>query len=149
MIARTIAYLSVGAGLIIETFFLHQRGKCFTVYSIILLVGFVSTLFPRQRVLILLCSTVAGPTFSGFIVYHATWPVEYWYNVGLEVVVLILLPLCMSETGFTRPDGPVYPEQPEGWVQNRIATYIKGNVTPHHTWRQVVSNSSALQYLRF
>lgn len=33
---------SVGAGLILEVFYLHQRGKAFTVYSIMLLVGSVS-----------------------------------------------------------------------------------------------------------
>lgn len=92
-----------------------------------------------------LCSTVAGPTFSGFIVAHVTWPVEYWYNVGFEVVVIILIPLCLSETGFTRPGGPVYPPLPESWVQDRIATYITGSVTPRQSWGQVVSISTEPQ----
>jgi hypothetical protein len=139
----------VGAGLIIETFYLHQRGKCFTVYSIILLVGYVFSSFLRRRLLMITCSTVAGPTFSGFVVAYSTWPVEYWYNVGLEVVVLILVPLCMSETGFTRPGGPVYPPLPDNWVQDRIATFITGRVVPQTTWRQVVSDSTPPQYPRF
>ena len=56
-------------------------------------------------------STIAGPTFSGFIVGQGLpWPVEYWYNVGLEGLCIVLIVLFLEETGFTRPGKPlVYP----------------------------------------
>lgn len=73
---------------------------------------------------------------------YVSWTVQYWYNAGFEVVMIFLIALCLSETGFTRPGGPVYPPLPESWVRDRIATYIKGSVTPPQTWGQVVSKTS-------
>lgn len=65
---------TIGAGVILDTFFLHQRGKAFACYA-------TSTLFGPQ----------AGPTFGGFIVESAPWPVQFWWVIGVEGFVILLL----------------------------------------------------------
>ncbi|KIW33576.1 uncharacterized protein PV07_00414 [Cladophialophora immunda] len=65
---------TVGADVIIETFFLHDRGKCFAIYSCLLLLG-----------------TTSGATFSGFIVQNVSWTVQFWYNVAFEAVLAVVL----------------------------------------------------------
>jgi len=63
----------LGAGTIVDIFFLHERGKAFTTYSISFLMG-----------------TVAGPTFGGFIVQRTPWPNEFWWTTGLQAFVIVL-----------------------------------------------------------
>lgn len=63
----------LGAGTIVDIFFLHERGKAFTTFSLSFLMG-----------------TVAGPTFGGFIVQRTPWPNEFWWTVGLQAFVIVL-----------------------------------------------------------
>lgn len=39
-----------------------------------------------------------GPVLSGYIVYHSIWPVYYWYNLALDLAVMIILFLFLEET---------------------------------------------------
>ena len=85
-------------------------------------------------------STVLAPTFSGFIVSSAPWPVQYWYNVGVEALVVILTFLFLEETGFTRPGGPTYPTQPRAFLPNRMATFFfTTRVVPKQSFGETVS----------
>lgn len=69
--------------------------------------------------------TLAGPTFSGFIVGNGTpWAVEYWYNVGLEGFVIFLIFFCLEETGWTRPGRPVFPVPSTSFLQRSIDVYF-------------------------
>ena len=63
----------LGAGIIVDIFFLHERGKAFTTFSLSFLLG-----------------TVAGPTFGGFIVQRTAWSNEFWWTVGLQGFVIVL-----------------------------------------------------------
>jgi hypothetical protein len=66
--------------------------------------------------------------------------VEYWYNVGLEAVVVILVFFFLEETGFTRPGGPVCPKLPEAFLPNRMATFFfTARVVPKQSTGKIVS----------
>jgi hypothetical protein len=71
----------------------------------------------------ILTGIVSGGTFSGFIVETAPWPVQFWYNVGLEALVATLCVLFLDETGWTRPGGEQFPLPPEGFMKRKLATY--------------------------
>ena len=102
---------TIGAGIVLDLFFLHQRGKAFAVYA-------VCTIFGVQL----------GPTLSGFIVEYAPWPVQFWWGVGAEGFLAIVVFLFLEETGYSR-DGKVYPPLPKAWLPNRIATFLPGTAT--------------------
>ncbi|KAJ5758563.1 hypothetical protein N7520_005719 [Penicillium odoratum] len=102
---------TIGAGFVLDLFFLHQRGKAFAVYS-------VCTLFGVQF----------GPTLSGFIVQYAPWSIQFWWGVGVEGVLAIVVFIFLQETGFSR-DGRVYPPLPKEWLPNRIVTFFPGTAT--------------------
>lgn len=113
--------MTVGAHFIIDIFFLHERGKCFSFYTVMILLG-----------------TTASPTFSGFIVEHVSWPVQYWYNVALESLVLILCILFLDEPGWTRAGGDVYPMPPEPFLQRKAATYLyPRSIMPNKSFQQI------------
>ena len=96
-------------------FFLHERGKAFAVFTFMFLLG-----------------VLAGPTFSGFIVQHTNWPIEFWWGVASQGAVAILVFLLLEETGWTRDAKAPYPKPPESWLQNRVATFLPGNkVVPY------------------
>lgn len=65
-----------------------------------------------------------APTFSGYIVYYASWTVQFWYQVGLHAVCAILVFLFVEETGWQRPGGPQWPEQTQGWWSKRRRLYF-------------------------
>ena len=119
--------LPVGANAIVEVFFLHERGRAFGVYFIANLIG-----------------STAGPTFSGFITNSVPWPWQYWYNVILEGLVVLLTFFFLHETGYSR-DSSTQDRllAPEGFVANRIATFVTGKVVPRHSsaemWHRAVA----------
>ena len=111
----------MGAKAITETFFLHDRGKCLTIYSSSILFG-----------------TVASATFSGFIVQSASWTVQFWYVVGLQAFVALTVVAFMEETTWTRPDTEVYPPLPTTFVARRAALYLGTKpVTPPRPAREI------------
>lgn len=77
--------ISVSAAILVEVFFLHDRGKAFAVWLNTGLLG-----------------SVASGTLSGYIVQNTIWQVQFWYNVGLELLVAILVVLFLEETRFVR-----------------------------------------------
>lgn len=77
--------MPVSAATLVEIFFLHDRGKAFAVWVNAALLG----------------SCAAG-TLSGYIVQYSTWPVQFWYNVGLELFVALLCLFFLEETVFAR-----------------------------------------------
>ena len=93
-----------------DMFFLHQRGRAFTVLYFALNFG-----------------ASAGPTFSGFISANSYWPVEYWWSVGLTAVTVILVFLFLEETGYDRSESAVNVALPESFIANRIVTFFPGN----------------------
>lgn len=116
---------AIGAGTIIDLFFLHQRGKAFTCYTLMILFG-----------------TFFGPTISGFIVARAPWPVQFWWTVGVEGFIAILVFFFLEETTFPR-DGKHSPfTPPSSYVSNRIATFFPGHKILPRTTRRMHPLSS-------
>jgi MFS family permease len=100
----------VGPRILVDIFFLHERGRRFAII-------FTANVF----------GSVVGPTLSGFISARTSWPVEYWWTVGLLGIVLILCFIFLEETGFAREESCAsWPKQPDSFIANRIATFFLG-----------------------
>lgn len=104
----------VGPQLLVDIFFLHERGRVFNTFFVLSTLG-----------------AVVGPTLGGFIVAHVPWPWQFWWTIILQGVVIGLVFFFVEETGFTRNDGRVYPPQPTAFVPNRIATLLPGTAVAH------------------
>jgi MFS family permease len=100
---------AIGPRILTDMFFLHQRGRAFTSLHMAFLFG-----------------TIAGPTFSAFISANASFPVEFWWTVGLLGVVLTLTFLFLEETGFDRENKANNPTAPNSFISNRLATFFFG-----------------------
>ncbi|KAL3480945.1 major facilitator superfamily domain-containing protein [Aspergillus californicus] len=113
------AATTVGSTMVVETFFLHDRGKALGAYVVSVLFG-----------------VAAGPTFSGFIVQSVEWPVQFWYAAGLCAFSALLCLLFLEETAWPRhgsTSSPV-PELPSRYLARRVAVYLfTVRVTPKRT----------------
>ena len=89
--------------MILDTFFLHQRGRAFVCYAI-------STAF----------GVIAAPTFGGFIVSTQSWPVCFWWTVALQGLAALLVLFFLEETGFDRH---------ASHNETRASSYLKDRVT--------------------
>ena len=114
---------ALGGGVIMDTFFLHQRGKAFMAFILSLQLG-----------------ATAGPTLGAFIDQEQGWTVCFWWTVALLGVSAILIFLFSEETCFNRKTGEPPVPIPEGYLRNRIATFLPGTVmAPSTTFSEVVS----------
>ena len=103
------AALTLGAGMILELFYLHQRGKAFAAYAI-------SSMF----------GVILAPVLSGFIIEYSSWTLQFWWCVAGLGVALILTFLFLEDTTFTREDESTrLPEM--SYLSNRVATFFPGN----------------------
>lgn len=100
----------LGPRYLVDLFFLHQRGRAFTILHLALNFG-----------------ASAGPTFSGFIAANHSWTIEYWWSVGLLGFTAILVLLLLEETGFDRTEGATNVTPPDSFIRNRIYTFFPGN----------------------
>ena len=103
----------VGPRIVVDIFFLHERGRRFAIIFTVNSFG-----------------SVVGPTLSGFISAQTSWPVEYWWTLALLGLVLISCLCVLEETGFERDDRAVspksWPDLPQGWAARRLATFFFG-----------------------
>ncbi|KAI0146685.1 major facilitator superfamily domain-containing protein [Pestalotiopsis sp. NC0098] len=99
------------AGVIAQIFFLHQRGRAFAIYSTIYMV-----------------SSVAGPTFSAFIVQYHKWPICFWWTVAANGLSAILFFVLGEETGWDRARNqpPSSSPIPRTWLGRRCALFFPG-----------------------
>lgn len=100
----------LGPQYLVDLFFLHQRGRAFTVLHLALNFG-----------------ASAGPTFSGYVAAKRSWTVEYWWSVALLGVSAILVFCFLEETGYDRDDPENNVDIPETYVANRIRTFLPGH----------------------
>ena len=63
----------LGPQMLVEVFFLHERGTVINVLMVCSTTG-----------------TVIGPTLGGFIAQHAPWPWEFWWLVALQGATALL-----------------------------------------------------------
>lgn len=118
----------IGPRIVIDMFFLHQRGRALNILHMAFLFG-----------------TIAGPTFSAFISANTFFPVEFWWTLALLGSTLILVFLFLEETGFDREHFENNPEIPPSWLENRFATFFFGRrVVQPTTIAHTVSHSPAV-----
>lgn len=86
----------IGTRLLLDMFYLHERGKAFAVFTFMFLLD-----------------VLTGPTFSEFIVQHTQWPVEFWWEVASQDAAAILVFVFLEETGWTRDGKAQYPKPSE------------------------------------
>lgn len=115
---------TLGAGIVIDIFFLHQRGKAFAVYTLCQLFG-----------------ALAGPTIGGLALCCNPWPVQIWWTVGVEAAVIVLVFLFLEETQYDRRSGGAAKHR--SWIVNRSATFFPGHrILPPKSGRRVNSAAS-------
>lgn len=122
-----------GARLVIDVFFIHERGRAFSVLHVSFILGVISL-----------------PTLGAFTAAHVAWPNMFWWTVGLLGLASILVFFFLEETGYKRGNGKsmpshTYPAKSESFVGNRIATFFPGNRAvpePTPTLSQIVSQLS-------
>lgn len=100
----------LGPRYLVDMFFLHQRGRAFTILHTALNFG-----------------ASAGPTFSGYIAAKRYWTIEYWWSVALLVAAAILVFCFLHETGYDRENPQNNVDIPENFVANRVRTFLPGN----------------------
>lgn len=129
--SRAIAGLFAGtvqvfsAGVIAHIFFLHQRGKAFAVYSTIYMVA-----------------TVAGPTFSGFVIQYVPWPIAFWWTVAANGLSAVLFLFFGEDTTWDRDTSqhPSHRPLPSSWAARRVALFLPGTRTvPEGKGKSIVS----------
>ncbi len=118
----------IGPRMLVDMFFLHQRGRVFTIFHFFLDLG-----------------TVGGPTISAFVANGRSWTAIYWWTLGLSALGFILELFFLQSTTWDRSEGADNSDiiPPEGWVANRIATFLPGTaVTPKVTAGQCLKASA-------
>ena len=97
---------NVGASMLLDVFFLHQRGRVFVCYSLSNTSGFI-----------------VAPTVGGFILKSQAWPVCFWWTVALLGVAALLVFGLLDETGYDRKSGSI--SQPtEAAIGKKIWTFF-------------------------
>ena len=100
---------ALGADTVVDMFFLHQRGKAFTVLNVSFLAG-----------------VVVGPTLSGFIVGSTNWTVQFWWSNALEGIIIILTLALLEDTYYDRTSEAEGCRKtwPQTFLANRMATFF-------------------------
>lgn len=119
----------LGPRCIIDMFFLHQRGRAFTIFHFCLDLG--NSVGPS------VCAFIASP--SG----DYRWAL--WFCIIIDAVAFIAFFVFMYDTTWDRsvnttsPVGTLNPPKPEGFLANRIATFLPGTrITPRLSFLQFV-----------
>jgi MFS family permease len=112
----------LGPPILIDLFFLHQRGRAFTVFHACFNLG-----------------AVAGPTISAFISAKSSWTYTYWWTVGLVGVTLFSVVFFLHDTSWDREANAINKPLPNGFFANRFETFCIGTkVTRNMTCIQIV-----------
>lgn len=113
----------IGPRILVDMFFLHQRGRAFTIFHWCFDFG-----------------TVAGPTISAFISSKTSWTYAYWWTIALVGFTLFPVFFFLHDTSWNRYVGAINSPAPTGFFTNRYVTFCIGTkLTPKTTVRQTVS----------
>lgn len=103
----------LGSGYIIDMFYLHQRGKAFAIFEVLIIFA-----------------VVGGGTLGGFIAQSRPWDYVFWWTLGPVGAAIISVLFFVEDTGFSRDSTAMKrPSLPKGSVANRIATFFPGTRT--------------------
>ncbi|PNY27015.1 Polyamine transporter [Tolypocladium capitatum] len=101
--------LILGSATVLQIFFLHQRGKCLHILHIPYLLG-----------------VVVGPTFGGFIVATHPWPIQFWWTVGMNGLLILLIVLFLENTEYDR-SGRQPTAASDPLFRRRVKTHLYGS----------------------
>ena len=105
-----------GTRVIFDIFFVHERGRAFSLFHISFLLGVIGI-----------------PTMGAFSSADVDWPVMFWWTVAILGVTLLMCFFFLEESGYDREGTGRYPVQPDSFLSNRIATFFPGNAVVPHT----------------
>lgn len=108
--------LILGSEVVLRIFPIHQRGRCFHILHVPYLFG-----------------VVAGPTIGGYIVSRTAWPVQFWWTVGMNGLLILLILLFLENTeydGTHRSEASQRPLSKETFLKRRAKTYLLGAAAP-------------------
>jgi hypothetical protein len=118
----------LGPRMLVDMFFLHQRGRAFTVFFFCFDMG-----------------TSAGPPIAAFIATAAnTWRWAFWWSAIFQAVITIAMFFCMWDSRWDRQKDADQQERlsPEGYWASRAAIFFPGTrVTPKLSWSEWLSVS--------
>lgn len=101
---------ALGGGIILDIFFLHQRGKAFAFYQDFVIFG-----------------ASFGATLCGFIIHTAPWPTVFRWTIGAHGLTAVLVFLFLEDTTYPRDGSTRTKETPHSWLSNRCATSFPGH----------------------
>lgn len=103
----------LGSGYIMDMFFLHQRGKAFAVFEVLIIFA-----------------VVGGGTLGGFVAERKPWPYVFWWTLGPVGASILAVFFVVEDTTFHRDaSSPGRAPLPKNWIANRIATFLPGTRT--------------------
>ncbi|KAI9046870.1 hypothetical protein LZ554_008948 [Drepanopeziza brunnea f. sp. 'monogermtubi'] len=102
----------MGVGFIMDMFFLHQRGKAFALFEVLIIFA-----------------VVGGGTLGGFIAETNPWTYVFWWTLGPIGAAIISVFLFVEDTTFDRTPGAIQRQLPTGYLANRLATFFIGTRT--------------------
>jgi MFS family permease len=103
----------LGSGYIIDMFFLHQRGKAFAVFEVLIIFA-----------------VIGGGTLGGFIAESRPWNYVFWWTLGPVGAAILAVFLFVEDTTFSRqPTAAKRSPMPKAWFANRLVTYFPGSRT--------------------
>jgi len=109
---------------LVDLFFLHQRGRAFTIFHFFMDFG-----------------TIGGPTLGALVGSGRSWTSAYWYGFSLAAFATIMCFFFLHETAWDRTPGADNSKAaPESFVANRVATLLPGTkVTQEIEFKELVS----------
>lgn len=117
----------LGPRMLIDMFFLHQRGRAFTIFHFFFDFG-----------------TAAGPSLCSFVVQGAgnvQW--AFWFIAIVTGFAALLIFLFVEDTTWDRTPGAINNPLPEGFIANRIATFLPGTrIVPRKSVGELVRIAS-------
>jgi hypothetical protein len=117
---------TIGAGVILETFFLHQRGRGTVSHQMKVRSQLISLAAFACYAIATLFGTQFGGTFSGYITATAPWTVQLWWTVGALGLCCILVFFFLEDTTYDRYNPGTKPVK-QSYIQDRIATFFPGH----------------------
>ena len=103
----------MGPGYIMDMFFLHQRGKAFAIFEVLIIFA-----------------VVGGGTLGGFVANSLPWDYVFWWTLGPIGGAMIAVFAFVEDTTFSRdPNMPSREPLPKAWLANRLVTFFPGTRT--------------------
>ncbi|GLI77767.1 hypothetical protein PoHVEF18_006061 [Penicillium ochrochloron] len=103
----------LGSGYIMDMFFLHQRGKAFAVFEVLIIFA-----------------VVGGGTLGGFIAETNPWDYVFWWTLGPVGGAIVAVFVFVEDTTYSRDDTESSRDPlPKGWLAKRVATFLPGTKT--------------------